>query len=165
MDQLALKEAHQLSFRYSWGPPPAEAEYWAVQVDLWKSFEENEARRQSGIEAEEEDDDRKLPFVHGLIENDSKDLAFNELSLWLLEEDLEVTAISLADRVFPPTRRSGEHIEGSPSAWIWRENYEDLFPPGTNQWSLGSIKASSRLLEKIEFATPQFYEEWNPIHL
>jgi hypothetical protein len=165
IDQLALKEAHQLSFRYSWGPPPTDAEYWAVQADLWKSFEEDEARRQSGIEAEEEDDDRKLPFVHVLIKNGSKDLAFNDLSLWLLEEDLEVTAISLADRVVPPARRSGEYIEGSPPAWIWRDNYEDLFPPGTNQWSLGSIKASSQMLVKIEFATPQFYEEWNPIHL
>lgn len=166
IDQLALKEARQLSFKYHWGPPPPDSEYQDVHDEqLQRLLEEDEARRQSGIEAEEEDDERQLLFVHVVIRNRSKDLAFHDLSLWLREEDRKVTSISVADRVVPAARRSGEFLEGSPPAWIWRNDYEDLFPPGTNQWSLGSIKASSQMLVKLEFSTPQFYDDWADIHL
>lgn len=165
IDQLALEEARQLSFKYHWGPPPPDSDYLVVQHEQWKNQEEYEALRQSGIEAEEEDDDRQLPFVHVLIRNDSKDLIFNDLSLWLLEKNLEVISISLADRGIPATRRSAEYLDGSPPAWVWRNDYEDLLLPGTNQWSLGSIQPSSQMLVKLEFKTSQFYDSWDPIHL
>lgn len=166
IDQLALKEARQLSFKYHWGPPPPDYDYLDVHDEQLQSLlEEDETRRQSGIEAEEENDDRKLSFVHVVIRNRSRDLAFNDLSLWLREKDRKVTSISVADRVVPAAPRIGEFLEGSPPAWIWRNDYEEFFPPGTNQWSLGSIKASSQMLVKLEFATPQFYDDWDHVHL
>lgn len=160
-DRMALIEAGKLSFRYGWGPP-SDSDYWEVQS---KWHEEDVARAARGIEAEEEDDDRQLRFAHVVITNVSKDLAFEDLSLWLREESLEVSGVSLAERYVPPGRRSGAHLEGSPPPWIWRRDFEPVFPPGSNQWALGAIRASSQLMVKLAFAAPQHYDDWDPINL
>lgn len=160
-DRVALNDAGKLSFTYRWGPP-SDDQYLEVQ-HRW--HQEELERHERGIAAEEENDIRQLQFAHVVITNASRDLVFEDMSLWLVEEGLTVTDVALAERDVPPPRQSSDYMEGSPPEWTWRRDYEPVFPPGTNQWALGSIKASRQLMVKLSFATPQRYDDWDPINL
>jgi hypothetical protein len=161
-DRIALNDARKLSFSYRSGPP-SDSEYAEVQIRGWIAEEREHYER--AMDAEEEDDDRLLRFAHVLIKNASKDLVFEDLTLWLLEDSLKVTGVKIADRDAPPVRKSSDYLEGSPPKWNWRTDYEPVFPPGTNQWALGSVKANQQLMVQLFFETPQHYNDWDPTNL
>lgn len=163
-DRIALNEAGRLTFTYGWGPP-SDVEYLEVQYRWHQESLERQERWMEALEAEEEADDKALRFVHVVITNESKDLVFEDLSLWLREEDVRVTEVSLSERHLPPTHGSGDQLEGTPPSWTLRSDYDPLYPPQKNQWALGSIAPRQQLMLKFSFATPQSYDEWSPLNL
>lgn len=97
-DRIALSDARKLSFTYRWGPP-TDDQYLEVQ-HRW--HQEELERYERGIAAEEENDTRQLQFAHVVITNASKDLVFEDMSLWLPEESLTVTGVALPNGMFLP---------------------------------------------------------------
>lgn len=160
-DRIALNDALKLTFKYGWGAPD-DAEYSEVQYRISVADREH---YEQWLDAVEEDDARQLQSAYVLIQNASKDNTFDDLTLWLREDTLNVTGVEVADRDAPPLRRSSEFLEGEPPKWQWRTDYEPVFPPGSNQWALGSVSPGRQMLMKLSFATPQNYNEWDPIHL
>lgn len=160
-DRIALNDARKLTFKYGWDAP-VDSEYAEVQYKMSVAERENYER---WMDAVEEDDSRQLQSAFVLIQNSSKDNVFDDVTLWLREDTLKVTGVEVADRDAPPVRRSSDFLEGTPPKWSWRTDYEPVFPPDKNQWAFGSVSPGRQMLVKLSFATPQHYNDWDPIHL
>lgn len=161
VDRIALNEAQNLSFSYNAGLP-ADSEYAEVQI-RWN--DEEQRRYERAMDAEEENDDQQTKSACVIIQNASKDLVFEDITLWLREDRLTVTGVEVADRDAPPVRKSSEYLDGTPPKWTWRTDFDSVFPSGTNQWALGSVKAGRQLVVKLSFANAQHYMDWDPMSL
>jgi hypothetical protein len=156
VDRIALNEAGKLRFSYSTSMP-LDSEYAEVQIK-WSAQEQSDP-----YEAVQEDDYR-TQVAYVVIENRSKDLVFNDITLWLREDRFKPIGVEVADRDAPPARESG-YLDGSPPKWTWRTDYEPEFPPGENQWALGSVNAGRQLLVKFSFADSHRFDEWSTENL
>lgn len=167
LDQIALYEAGQLTFGYSWNRP-LDNEYQAVQ-DRLESYEaDRSARREQGDWSVEDEgvwpSDREHDHAFIVIRNGSEDIAFDELCLLLADEDeeneLEVTQVRLFERDVPLRRRGEQWLPGEPPAWIPRTDYEPDLPFKMKQWTLGSIKPKGEFMVELTFTTPQYDLDW-----
>lgn len=154
-DRIALNEAGRLTFSYRTSMPQDE-QYAEVQIK-WNEIEQ--ALAQSDPSSAAQEDDYKTQVAYVIIKNPS-DLVFNDITLWLREEKFTPSDVEVADRDAPPARATDDYLEGSPPKWTWRTDYDAEFPPGTNQWALGSISRGRELLVKFNFAESHPIHDW-----
>lgn len=158
LDQIALQKAAQLTFWYSWSPP-SDSDYEEVEAQT-RAAEEKERLENGGfLSGEYGPDDQEQDHVFVLVRNSSEDATFEELTLQLAEDDLEVTRVDLCEREAPPTRRSAAKLPGKPPEWTSRTDLPVALREG-KQWTFGLIRPSRDFLLKLTFATPQRTNKW-----